>query len=310
MISDEKPVVLIVDDDADWRESTRTFFQLHGFPRNDSASNLDTAMRIFHEHPNDSMVGFVDMNMQHGATGGLDIIQYGHEFVPHRAALYAVTGNPWNLALETEVLRRGGLELLIKDPDFIFDRMLLRAQNPNVLAQVSHSWRDPLTKLKIFPVFQEDVLLEMTDMKDRKRWDALHLIALDMRNFKEINDTYGHLVGDRCLERVADIIKSQVRPRDHPCRRSGDEFLVCMAGVTRVKAIQTAAAIQQAVANNRFESRGGIQIPLAIDWGLAELQREHIGNSLETVLFELMKTADEHMYASKRAAKEGRNVDR
>lgn len=305
--TDEKPVVLIVDDDGAWRESTRTFFQCHGFPRNDSASNLDTAMRAFHDHPNDQMIGFVDIQMRESPTAGLDVLQYGHEFVPNRAALYVVTGNPWNLQLENEVIRRGGLELLVKDPDNIFERMLIRVKHPNVLIQVSSSWRDPLTKLKILPTFQEDVLVEMTEMKDRKRWDTLHLIALDMRKFKEINDTYGHLVGDRCLKRVADVIRSQVRPKDHPCRRSGDEFLVCMAGVSRAQAIKTARAIQQAVADNPIEGREGLLIPLAIDWGLAELHRRHISYPLEALFTELMDTADERMYKNKQAAKEGRS---
>lgn len=296
-----KPVVLLVDDDKGMRDAARTFFEVHKYRAN-SASNLSSALNVFHQYPNDLMVGFVDIHM-HASTTGLDIIQYGHEVVPHRVVLYGWTGN-WTLETERRVFAAGGHGLLEKN-DYVFERMKIRTRYPNALALVEKSSKDPLTGLKNLATFQEDVLLEMMEMKDRKKWETLHLIALDMKSFKAINDSYGHLVGDRCLKRVADIIRSHVRRRDHPCRRSGDEFLVCMVGVTRKQAIKTAGAIKRAVAETVIEGREGVSIPLSVDWGLAELQRQHVSYPLEPVLTEFMGTADERLYASKRAAQQG-----
>jgi diguanylate cyclase (GGDEF)-like protein len=301
-----KPVVLVADDDRGMRDSTRTFFEVNKY-RADSASNLASSLNVFHHYPNDLMVGYVDIHM-HGSTDGLDIIQYGHEVVPHRVVLYGITGM-WTTELERKVFAGGGHGLLPKDEN-IYERMMIRAEYPNALGLVEKSTKDPLTKLKNFSTFQEDVLLEMIDMKERSKWDTLHLMVFDLRSFKEINDTYGHLVGDRCLKHVAGIIKSHVRRKDYPCRYGGDEFLICMAGITRSKAIETARAIQQAVADSPIEGREGILIPLAIDWGLAELHRQQIGFHLESLFSELINEADKRMYDSKNAAKEGRSLDR
>lgn len=299
------PVVLLVDDDQSIRDAARTFLERQH--KVDSAWNLDTALNVFHHHPNNLMVGFVDIHMQ-GSTDGLDIIQYGKEYMPHRAVLYGWTGN-WTLETERKVFAAGGHGLLAKN-EYVFERMEMRAQYPNALELVKRGSEDPLTTLLNRRAFEEEVLLDMNDMKERKRAQVLHLIAVDLDKFKAINDTYGHLVGDRCLKRVADVIKSHVRRRDHPCRYGGDEFLVCMVGVSREVAIKTARAIQTAVAKSPVEGREGILIPLSLSWGLAELHREHISYPLTARFAELKKTADDSLYDSKRAKEEGRQEAR
>lgn len=301
-----RPVVLLVDDDEEIRNVARGFFRESKY-RIDSAWSLDTALNVFHQYPNDLMVGFVDIHMGE-STAGLDIIRYGHEYLPHRAVLYGWTGH-WTLEMEERVFVAGGHDLLVKD-EHIFERMEIRTQYPNALALVEKTSKDPLTNLKSLPAFQDDVLLEMTEMKERKRWEALHVVVMDMANFKYINDNYGHLVGDRCLKEVADVIRSHVRRRDYPCRMYGDEFAICMAGVSRRRAMKTAREIQAAVAGLRVEVRKGIEIPLYLDWGLAELRRMHISYPFEPLFIELVRAADKRMYAAKQARKEGKKEER
>src|SRR5699024_9300934 len=55
---------------------------------------------------------------------------------------------------------------------------------------------------------------------------SVAMILMDIRNFKEINDTYGHLTGDEVLAGVATVLKSSVRDSDSIIRYGGDEFLV------------------------------------------------------------------------------------
>ena len=61
--------------------------------------------------------------------------------------------------------------------------------------------------------------------------EHMALILIDVDKFKEVNDNYGHAVGDRVLRRVADILRSSFRSVDILCRIGGDEFAVVMTRV-------------------------------------------------------------------------------
>lgn len=60
----------------------------------------------------------------------------------------------------------------------------------------------------------------------------LALLLIDVDHFKQVNDTYGHDVGDRALKRVADVLKESFRSNDYPIRFGGDEFAVIMLDIT------------------------------------------------------------------------------
>jgi diguanylate cyclase (GGDEF)-like protein len=83
--------------------------------------------------------------------------------------------------------------------------------------QASH---DPLTGL--FNRGAYEMMLESVDM------EHVALIMIDVNDFKQVNDTYGHDVGDRVLKRVAQVLKHSFRSVDVICRIGGDEFVVLM----------------------------------------------------------------------------------
>lgn len=90
--------------------------------------------------------------------------------------------------------------------------------------------KDGLTKLYIYRHFYS--LLE-TELKRAKRYNhILSLLMMDIDNFKNINDTYGHLVGDRVLKEIAATIKNTIRNIDVPARYGGEEFTVILPETT------------------------------------------------------------------------------
>ena len=73
------------------------------------------------------------------------------------------------------------------------------------------------------------------------------LLVMDLDNFKEINDTYGHHVGDKALREVAAVLRAGIRPYDVCVRYAGDEFIVVLSGCGSEEAEQKRCELQQAV---------------------------------------------------------------
>jgi diguanylate cyclase (GGDEF)-like protein/putative nucleotidyltransferase with HDIG domain len=119
------------------------------------------------------------------------------------------------------------------------------------------------------------------------------LLVMDLDNFKEINDTYGHHVGDRALRDVAGVLRTAIRPYDICVRYAGDEFIVVLSGCGGEEAERKRIELQRAVDHLQFEARPGKALPLAISIGAAVFP--HDGDSYET----LLATADSRMYLDK-----------
>lgn len=118
------------------------------------------------------------------------------------------------------------------------------------------------------------------------------VLMADLDGLKELNDTYGHRVGDRALSAVAGVIRENVRRIDTPARLGGDEFIVLLPETDREGARVVADKIRQGVAAVGLGERGE-RIPLAVSIGLGEWTP---GRSLDDV----MAAADDAMYDVKR----------
>ena len=119
------------------------------------------------------------------------------------------------------------------------------------------------------------------------------LLVMDLDNFKDINDTYGHHVGDRALREVAGVLRTGIRPYDICVRYAGDEFIVVLSGCGGEEAERKRLELQRAVDDLQFEARPGKMLPLAISVGASVFP--HDGDSYET----LLATADSRMYRDK-----------
>jgi diguanylate cyclase (GGDEF)-like protein/putative nucleotidyltransferase with HDIG domain len=119
------------------------------------------------------------------------------------------------------------------------------------------------------------------------------LLVMDLDNFKDINDTYGHHVGDRALRDIAAVLRTGIRPYDICVRYAGDEFIVVLSGCGGEEAERKRLELQRAVDGVQFEARPEKMLPLAISIGAAVFP--HDGDSYET----LLANADSRMYRDK-----------
>lgn len=96
----------------------------------------------------------------------------------------------------------------------------------------------------------------------------LSCLLIDVDHFKQINDRFGHDVGDRVLQEIAQTMRRHLRARDVLCRYAGDEFLVISPETPLVEAQACAERLRRAVAALRWEI-GGVAIGATLSIGLA-----------------------------------------
>ena len=132
-----------------------------------------------------------------------------------------------------------------------------------------------------------------------RRYDqVVTVVLLDVDDFKRINDTYGHQVGDRVLKDMAVLLRRELRTMDFLARYGGEEFVVVLPETGGTGARLFADRILRRVAQHNFGDPA-IPVNATVSAGLATFPDERVADDES-----LMKLADENLYKAKRA---GRN---
>ena len=124
------------------------------------------------------------------------------------------------------------------------------------------------------------------------------LVLLDLDDFKQINDRYGHHAGDRTLCEVACILRAAIRPYDICARYAGDEFILILSECCEEEAERKRDELQQTVFERGFEPHPGTRRPMSISAGIAMFPAD--GESYES----LLAAADRRMYQDKARRKQ------
>ena len=159
-----------------------------------------------------------------------------------------------------------------------------------------HASTDALTSLANRHSMLETFPAEIKTCKAEGK--PISMIMIDVDNFKQFNDMFGHIAGDRALSAVSNILRSLSRPRDLLVRYGGDEFAVLLPGANREQAHAIADRIRVAVSGSTGDGSDSlIQIPVKISMGIAELRKE---GDLES----LIRDADAALYRAKHAGRD------
>nr|MCU0936966.1 GGDEF domain-containing protein [Gammaproteobacteria bacterium] len=126
--------------------------------------------------------------------------------------------------------------------------------------------------------------------------DPLSLVVLDVDRFKELNDRYGHVAGDRALRAISEGLVESLREADFIARYGGEEFVVLLPKTDLPAAGQVAEKLRRAVESRQFQYRDH-RVAVTVSCGVAAFRE---GDGPETVF----ERADRALYRAKQA---GRN---
>jgi diguanylate cyclase (GGDEF)-like protein len=146
---------------------------------------------------------------------------------------------------------------------------------------------DPLTGIANRRVIERLIRKEMKNHQRRKA--VFSLVFIDIDDFKNVNDTYGHRVGDKCIRSLVRRFKQVLRQTDLIARYGGDEFIVFLAGTDRKAAGAVANKLSDAISKTCFMYKDS-QIQLSISMGVTQVENsddspEKILSRVDTALY-------------------------
>lgn len=179
----------------------------------------------------------------------------------------------------------------------------LKEQNAELEAQRELATKDPLTGAYNRRGFEEAVgkiSPEMPEGSERRGTapEPVSLLHLDIDNFKEVNDLYGHPAGDAVLKQLAEFLTARTRKNDLVGRLGGEEFAIALNGAEEQKAYNAFYNKERECAELAFDANiNGERIRVTLSGGLAEMKP---GEDLTATL----ERADKALYESKTKGKD------
>jgi diguanylate cyclase (GGDEF)-like protein len=277
-----KKKILVVDDDKIVGDTIKNIIVKFGYDCK-TARNGSEASKKTQKEPFDVIITDIKMPKM----GGIELLHRIKN--EHREIdVLIMTGYEEEYTF-TEVIKEGATDFISKP----FQNDELEAKLHRIMRErelkeelVYLSIRDSLTGLFNRRHFFQNLQQEMERAKRQKR--ALSLILLDIDNFKQYNDSLGHLEGDKALDMLAKILQSSLRQNvDSAYRYGGDEFAALLIETTMSQAVQIADRIR---ASYEKEKMGLTTLSL----GLTEYRPPF---DVET----FVRETDEALYRAKRA---------
>jgi len=289
--------VLIVDDDEAVRSTMNEYIQTAGY-NSEAVSCAEEALETIKKDEFQVIItdiilpamGGLELTKSIKKTNDTDVIVmtgYGDEYSYEEAINVGASDFVIKPVRLEELLLR--LKRVLKERELTKERVRMMEKLQKLAVT------DGLTKLYNSRSFYSQLETEVDRFNRYKH--PLALLLLDLDHFKEYNDSYGHLEGDKVLVRFSQIIKSCLRANDSAYRYGGEEFTVILPETAGAEARTVAQRIRSALEAERFSPENGQDVQITISIGVTEYQGEE---ELSTFI----QRADKAMYLSKQ---NGRN---
>jgi len=156
-------------------------------------------------------------------------------------------------------------------------------------------YTDALTGVNNRRAFDERIQEELN--RGLKGYRPCAVAMIDIDDFKKINDTHGHQIGDHALVHIANIVLNSIKHSDFLARYGGEEFVVIFPNTRYANALPAAENIRRSVEEEEFTVRGE-PLKITISIGVSEIQKHNVDSVRDLVHF-----ADKALYEAKRLGK-------
>jgi diguanylate cyclase (GGDEF)-like protein len=174
--------------------------------------------------------------------------------------------------------------------------VLIWSRNERMRELQREASHDSLTGLKNRRRFEEDLHRELA--RSRREGNTGALLSLDLDNFKQVNDTLGHPMGDRVIEEIAGVLGGRTRETDVLARVGGDEFAIILPNCDQEEARRVAQSISAAVRDHVPQADDLPQITISVGIAL-------FGSGTAASFESVQADADAAMYAAKDGGRDG-----
>jgi diguanylate cyclase (GGDEF)-like protein len=174
--------------------------------------------------------------------------------------------------------------------------VLVWSRNEHMRELRRQASQDSLTGLKNRRRFEEDLRLELA--RSRREGTSGALLMLDLDNFKQVNDTLGHPIGDRVIGEIAGVLDRRTRETDVLARVGGDEFAIVLPHCDAEEARTVGETITMAIREHIPKPEGVPQITASIGIAL-------FGAGTDVSVDSVLTDADAAMYEAKQAGRDG-----
>ena len=284
--------VMVVDDSMVFRNQMKKMVQSLFF-QTIAVAHGEEALQMLEEHPDIRMV-ITDYNMP--VMDGMELTKAIRKKHPKSELSVIILSSSDDPDTSAMFLKKGATDY-IKKP-YSKEELSCRLNNAiealeNIDTITNFSARDYLTGLYNRRHFFETLESFFDASMDES--DSLAVAMVDIDDFKQINDTYGHETGDRAIMHVADILRSGVSSRDTVARFDGTEFCIALKEHTREEARAIFETLNKEVSINPLPLEAGNEVALSVSIG-ATL-------SPDSTLAETVAEADMQLYQAKNSGK-------
>jgi diguanylate cyclase (GGDEF)-like protein len=285
--------VLAVDDSLVLRNEVKRILQSQMF-KTLIAAHGEEALSYLDSNPDVSLV-LTDYNMP--VVDGVELTKQIREtYDKDKMVVIAMTGNSDHL-ISAKFLKIGANDFINKP--FSKEELVCRINNAldakerlEMMSDMAH--KDFLTKVYNRRYFFQEI---QSFYKEKKPFS---IAMIDIDNFKTINDTYGHDIGDVVLVALANMFKRNTKGADLVARFGGEEFCIALRDVDKKQAIGFFAKLRKNVADHVVRANGK-EIRYSISIGVSFSD----GSDIET----LLNRADDALYRAKSAGKNRVEID-
>jgi diguanylate cyclase (GGDEF)-like protein len=293
--NERKPLtILVIEDHPDQRDLLAIVLQREGYRVITAGNGLEALEKLQKE---EVQIALSDIMMP--KMDGFELIKS----IRNDSALKGIY-----LILITARIQEGdrvrGLDLGADDyitKPFSFSELLARVRVGSRVVQYQQNLEhqtqiDPLTGLFNRRGFEKKIAEEFE--RSKRYSHPLSVLLLDIDNFKNINDTYGHHGGDTALVKISEILREKTRRSDFPARYGGEEFVLILPETDQDSAVQVASKIHEEIRSQPFGTNSNA-FALTVSIGLTSTSTKPYDD-----WHQMLGDADQAMYTAKNSGKD------